>query len=251
MVIETGYGGSIDPGGAVVVHGGDDQTFVMTPEGTAPVGAYFEGVGDPGDWSGTTIMMDRWEAHTFTPTLEFEATQVSLPMMKSPTGDPGTVHVYIRATDIDGHPTGSDLAEGSFAGSDLGFAAFGWNTVPFVESVVLHAGTKYAVIVCAPDSGESAFVVWAYEEGNGYPTGNPEESVDGGASWMVPYEGVDHHDHPFDCRYGEPYYVAGIFVDSEMLDVGPYGPGEVVEYTFEDVMADHTIQVWFSRYYYE
>lgn len=251
MVIITGPGGTIDPGGAVVVHGGDDQVFTMVPEGVAP-GASFVGVGDPGDWSGTTIMMDRWEAHTFTPTLEFEATQVSLPMMKSATGDPGTVHVYIRATDIDGHPTGSDLAEGSFAGSDLGSVAFGWNTVPFVESVVLHAGEKYAVIVCAPDSGESAFVVWAYEEGNGYPTGNPEESVNGGVSFTVPYEGIDDHDHPFTFDTGSGYYyVEGIYVDDVCVDPTAYEVGEVVTYTFHAVAADHTIQVHFSEAYLE
>ena len=250
MVIETGYGGSIDPGGAVVVHGGDDQTFVMTPEGTAPVGAYFEGVGDPGDWSGVSIMLDRWEAQTFRPTANFTAWGVSLPMMRY--GAPGIVFVTLHDTDINGHPTAPNIAVGYFdADSELSNSEFNWYWVGFDSPVDLISGVKYAIVVDALDSGESAYVVWAYEEGNGYPTGNPEESVDGGASWMVPYEGVDHHDHPFDCRYGEPYYVAGIFVDSEMLDIGPYGPGEVVEYTFEDVMADHTIQVWFSRYYYE
>lgn len=251
MVIVEGPGGTINPGGAVVVHGGRDQTFVMTPDGGAPSGAYFRGVGPEGEWSATTIMLDRWEAQTFTPTITFTASGVRLPLSRS--GFPGYVYVTIRPTDGElGHPYTPDIAWGNFnADTELGDGAYGWYWCPFESDIELLAGTEYAIIVECRESPEGTAVYWAYEGGNGYPTGHPEESVNGGVAWTVPYEGEDDHDHPFDFRADTYFYVDQIWVDGTLVDATHHEIGEVVEYTFTDVMADHTIEVHFSESYPE
>ena len=120
-----------------------------------------------------------WEAQTFTPAANHNLCYVRLKLYRS--GTPGNVTVAIKATDGLGHPTGPDLAAGSFNGNALTTSSSGeWVTVWMVTPVALAAGTKYAVIVEA-----NANTVYWRRDGSSptYAGGNREYSADGGVSW--------------------------------------------------------------------
>jgi hypothetical protein len=120
-----------------------------------------------------------WEAQTFTTVGAHTLRFVRLKVYRS--GTPGNITIAIKATDGLGHPTGPDLAVGSFNGNIITATSPGeWITVWLVTPVNLAAATKYAIIVEA----NANTLYWRSDNtAPAYAGGNREYSTDNGVSW--------------------------------------------------------------------
>lgn len=122
-----------------------------------------------------------WKAQTFTVgATAHTVTSVVLRMAR--VGSPGILTVSIRDTDVNGHPTGSDLTSGTIDAN--GFTTAGdWYEIVLTE-YALSANTKYA-IVCRALSAvyPTSYVNWRQDSTNPYAGGNRENSVDSGGTW--------------------------------------------------------------------
>jgi hypothetical protein len=159
------------------------SNYIFTTEQTAPnysiLQTYYEQGIDNWAFYGAT-----WQAQTFTTSepINYTVTIISLKMYRA--GNPGTVTVSIRATDTNGHPSGSDLTSGSLNGNsfttDTNGAWYNFTLTPYTLSQL----TKYAIVVRATAGGSSNYVVWigAYSSGT-YPYGNAEYSTTSGSTW--------------------------------------------------------------------
>lgn len=103
---------------------------------------------------------DGWLAQTFTVGgTGHTITSVKLKLYRY--GSPGIVMVSIRATDVEGKPTGADLTSGTTNGNTLPTGApYEWRGIALTE-IELSPNTKYA-IVCkpAPNGNGSNLVYW-------------------------------------------------------------------------------------------
>ncbi len=134
-----------------------------------------------------------WKAQTFSVgTLgdneSFRVTSVKLKLFRDG-ADVGDVVVSIRATDVDGKPTGDDLSNGTFNGNDLTASDSGeWREVN-LSSYVLSPSTKYAVVVRI--NGSSDIGLRYYSGDSGYGGGNVAYSSNAGVGWSA-YSETDY-----------------------------------------------------------
>ncbi len=143
------------------------------------------------DDGNANIADDAWEAQTFTSSITHIVTSVKLYLSRS--GSPGTVTVSIRATLAD-IPTGADLASGTTSGNSI--TGTEWREITFSAGALVIAGTKYAIVVRAPDGVKwSNYLNWRRQQSNPYANGSRSSSTDSGASWA---EAADH-----DCLFEE------------------------------------------------
>ncbi|WP_324664252.1 hypothetical protein VLL09_04825 [Dehalococcoides mccartyi] len=125
-----------------------------------------------------------WLAQTFT-TDGIGYTILGVRVMLYRTSTIGTITVAIKATDVNGHPTGADLVSATIDGSitdaiqtensgefyDLMFAA-GYALAPL---------TKYAIVLTV----SSGTIYWRYNSSGSYAGGNREHSTNSGGSWTA------------------------------------------------------------------
>lgn len=98
-------------------------------------------------------------------------------------GSPGTITVSIRATDVNGHPTGADLTSGVTDGNTLPTATLEWREILLTE-YTLSANTKYAIVVRAPSGNPTNYPKWrCVSPSPTYDGGNCEQSLNSGGSW--------------------------------------------------------------------
>ncbi|MBA7644892.1 hypothetical protein ES703_52639 [subsurface metagenome] len=124
-----------------------------------------------------------WLAQTFVPSISHRINMVKLEVCKW--GTPPTVTVGIRATDGEGHPTGSDLCSGTFSPSGLPTCPIGHDPreIPLGAGYDLVADTKYAIVL-RTGGNASNYCGWCCQYGGDpYPQGSRETSEDSGLSW--------------------------------------------------------------------
>jgi hypothetical protein len=125
---------------------------------------------------------DFWQGQTFTPRAAHTVESVKLRMYR--VGSPGTVTVSIKATDVDGHPTGGDLASGTTDGDMLPVEYSGeWREVSLGAGAALDADAKYAIVVRALGGDQNDYVRCRWSGPGPYPRGAHEFSSDAGATW--------------------------------------------------------------------
>ncbi|MCJ7759591.1 hypothetical protein MUP59_00410, partial [Candidatus Bathyarchaeota archaeon] len=134
----------------------------------------------------STVMYDiNWTAQTFT-TGATAHTITSVRLLLYRGGSPGTCIVSIKATNVtDGHPTGSDLTNGTIDGNSLTDNPAGvWYRITFTE-YMLNASTKYAIVVQAPDGNAyNNALYWLIDSTTPtYADGIFEYSFDSGSTW--------------------------------------------------------------------
>jgi len=136
-----------------------------------------------GDDSNNTMYGSNWYAQTFTPSVAHKIASVKLKLYRS--GSPGTVTVSIRATDGNGHPTGSDLCSGTINGNGLTTSTSGaWYEITLGSGYDLSAGTKYAIVVRAPNGNPSNRLYWRRDRSSPtYAGGCWESSTNNGSTW--------------------------------------------------------------------
>ena len=152
-----------------------------------------------GDNSAGSFWGNYWEAQTFTvQATGHTVTSVKLKLSRG--GSPGTVTVSIRATNVEGYPTGPDLTSGTINGNTLSTKQItSWCEI-FLTEYALNANTKYAIVVRAPNGSSSNYLYW-WADGSSptYAGGIWEWSGNSGSSWI----GVSSNDHIFEV-WGNP-----------------------------------------------
>jgi hypothetical protein len=126
---------------------------------------------------------DLWDAQTFTAVGTHKLSSVKLLLYR--TGSPGTLTVSIKATDVNGHPTGPDLAVGATNANTLPYlVSYEWREIIFDPPIWVTNGVKYAIVIRALDGNTANDVRWRADETSPmYTDGNLEYSQDGGATW--------------------------------------------------------------------
>ena len=130
------------------------------------------------------IINDRyWFAQTFTPTEGHRVISVKLKLFRL--GNPGTVTVGIRTTDVNGHPTDADLCSGTINGNTLTTHTLGaWYEITLGIGYALNADTKYAIVVRVPNGDNDNRISWRSEDNSPtYAGGCGEYSLNSGSSW--------------------------------------------------------------------
>lgn len=134
-----------------------------------------------------TLLVPFWRAQTFTPATTHTITEVRLHLHR--VGTIGDVTVSIRATDVDGHPTGDDLTSGTYDGDTLRMevspqlGALEWITIP-LTSYNLSAGKKYAIVVRIAGGDVDNKLCYGVDESSPtYTDGCFEYSGDLGVNW--------------------------------------------------------------------
>lgn len=136
-----------------------------------------------GDIGSADIYGAVWRGQTFTPSTAHKITSVKLLLFRS--GSPGTVTVSIRATDVNGHPTGADLCSGTTDGNTLPTASpYEWREITLGAGYDLVASTQYAIVVRATSGDASNILWWRVDSPSPtYAGGCSETSTDSGVTW--------------------------------------------------------------------
>ena len=152
-----------------------------------------------GDNGQDDIWGTQWDAQTFTPSIAHKITSVKLKLYRQ--GLPDTITVGITATDINGHPTGSDLCSGTIDGNTLTDVSPGeWYEITLGAGYNLIANTKYAIVVKALSGDAANCVSWRYNSIDPtYAGGCYEVTYNSGSTW----EGDETADFMFE-EWGEP-----------------------------------------------
>jgi len=125
---------------------------------------------------------DFWQSETFTPREAHTVTELKLRMYRL--GSPGTLTVSIKATDVDGKPTGADLADGTTDGDTLPLLYAGEERVITLGAgAALSASTKYAIVVRALTGDNDNYVRWRHSATKVYPRGSHWFSSDAAVTW--------------------------------------------------------------------
>src|SRR3990167_3611749 len=123
-----------------------------------------------------------WRATNFTAGSSYSMTAAGLWLYK--VGSPaGTVTVHLRATDVTGKPTGSDLASGTIAVSSIATTPGDIYEVTFGTPYDVSSGTKYAIVVNW-DGSDVVTILFRYDS----PVSGPPriDSADSGSTWGTP-----------------------------------------------------------------
>lgn len=144
-----------------------------------------------------------WRGQTFTPAEAHTIKSVKLLLWRLST--PGTLTVSIRATDVNGHPTGADLCSGTTNGNTLPTGSpYEWREITFGAGADLSASVKYAIVVSAIGGTGTKKVEWQYDASNStYSGGCYEYSSNSGSTWSS----ITTRDCMFE-EWGDPALVA-------------------------------------------
>ena len=173
-----------------------------------------------------------WLAQTFTTDVSgYTILGVRVMLYRSSTI--GTITVSLKATDVNGHPTGADLAlatiDGSIADAIQTETSGDFYDFMFAAGYALSPTTKYAIVL----SVSSDAIYWRYNTSGLYAGGNREHSTNSGSSWTS----YASHDYMFQT------------IKTEMGDVDPFpavpavGDGLYVG----NISQFDTVRLWVNR----
>jgi hypothetical protein len=148
-----------------------------------------------GDSPFSTIVINAandWTFQSFTTTVGYSLTRVDFYLSKGAGDNVGNISIRVYAVDGAGKPTGSALASGTIADSDVpesGSPGPDWITCTFSSSVNLSSATKYAIQINAPSCSASDVLYVSYDDdglgASDFAGGDQGWSTDGGSSWNV------------------------------------------------------------------
>jgi len=187
----------------------------------------------------------RWNAQTFTPATSHTIISVKLKLYRA--FFPGTVTVSIRATDVNGKPTGADLAVGTTDGNTLDISPnYEWREISLGNGTYLIAGTLYAIVVRAVNGVPGKQLHWRIIAGSSYDVyvnGRFAQSLDSGVSWAFGDTKVDFMFEDWGGTAGSTYHVYPTDPTIRVSSiVHRYGRGVYnMEMKFGDVTADFNV----------
>jgi hypothetical protein len=180
--------------------------------GNAQCGYEYYNVGADGGYS---VYGAVWRAQSFTaPAYSHKLTSVKLKLYRVST--PGTLTVSIKATDVNGKPTGADLTSGTLDGNAMTTDTGGaWYTCAMTELLLLN-GVKYAVVIRALTGDSTHAVCWVADgTSSTYADGDLEASGDSGATWTA----YDGYDYMFEVWGNDNFAVADSGAGTEVLSI--------------------------------
>ena len=130
-----------------------------------------------------------WLAQTFTVGASNIIVSSALVYIRTYLSGSDTGYMYIKATDVDGKPTGSVLAYAAVVWP-TGWGVYSWKEGTFATPVVLTASTKYALIITR--NLTAGLIYWRYDNTSAtYDGGQRITSSNGGTSWTVDENSTD------------------------------------------------------------
>ena len=127
-----------------------------------------------------------WLAQTFTPATTHDITRVEINCTVAGGVTGGYVEMGIRATDVNGKPTGTDLVNVTVAASAIGADTGIWFSFNFTSNPTLTADTMYAIVVRTSPSGTFFYgLKWWYSGANPYADGTYASSNNNGSTWTL------------------------------------------------------------------
>lgn len=137
---------------------------------------------DVGDEGLTQAQGDFVQGQSFTPVVSHTITSLKLEMYRH--GSPGTIAIGIKATDVDGKPTGEDLCAGSTDGDTLPAVYAGEKReITLGAGAAVTAGVKYAATIKAAGGDNENYVRCLFKRPAPYPRGAHLYSSDNGVTW--------------------------------------------------------------------
>jgi hypothetical protein len=144
-------------------------------------------IGDDGGFPGGGNL---WKCQTFTVgnsgnNVSHYIKSVKLKLYR--TGSPGTMIVGIRATNVTGYPIGNDLTNGTIDGNTLTTDSGGlWYQINFTTPYALSQGTKYAIVVRAPNAAVNNQFTWRFDSTSPtYSGGSYINGQNSGTTWSI------------------------------------------------------------------
>lgn len=138
-----------------------------------------------GDDTSNNVYGTTWIAQTFTVgSSAISAMNVRLKVYR--VGSPGTITVSIKAVDVNGLPTGSDLTSETLSGDNLTTSTSGeWRSFE-IDAYSLTASTKYAIVVRATTGTSSNKLCLLSDDSSPtYTSGSMINSSDSGSTWTA------------------------------------------------------------------
>lgn len=163
------------------------------------------------DWKGQTFTIGTTGTNE-----SFYISKVVLNLARKAGSTIGNVIVSIRAVDAAGLPTGSDLTAITFNGDSLSTSQ--QSETFYLPEYKLEAGTKYAIILRAPEGDDANnYITWRRDGSSASYSGGAEvESANSGTTWS---EDTD------DCFYFEVWGNSAVLNVSRSDGLTKEGPG--------------------------
>ena len=131
------------------------------------------------------ITGNNWFGQTFTTntTIPHTITQIKAKIYR--VGSPGTLTANIYQVS-GGVPTGQEIGTGDISGDALTTDTAGaWYSITLDEEIALQTGTIYAVVLEARNGTSEDYVLWRYDNADGYADGTEVTSTNGGSTWSA------------------------------------------------------------------
>lgn len=151
---------------------------IVTPEGDPEIKTFF-------DWFynyAYSYYGNNWRGQTFITPHAFICDKVELMMRRAGSLPPWTFTMALRETDIDGKPTGEDIATKSIDFETVGIE-YHWHEFIFDTPVLLQANTKYSLVFRLSRGTGSKKALGRASSIASYPNGDYVKSTDSGVSW--------------------------------------------------------------------
>lgn len=133
-----------------------------------------------------------WGGQTFTTSTDYILKSIELRMARVASDtDVGAVIVSLRATDVNGRPSGEDLVAGMLYSDDITHTTKGWEEFTLDTPYKLSSSTKYAIIVRTANSTYPGIYLGFEDGGNIYADGTKVYSEDSGETWADPTGELD------------------------------------------------------------
>lgn len=130
----------------------------------------------------TTFYGAEWAAQTFTPSTTH--TIISMRFWLLRVGSPGTVSLVIKAVDVDGKPTGADLASGTTNGNNFS-TSIREEEITLGAGTKLTASTKYVSILKATSGDASNLCQVRIDLSGTYAGGGTVWTYNSGVDWTL------------------------------------------------------------------
>jgi hypothetical protein len=144
----------------------------------------YESYNDNSDDTSSGYYSVFWVAQTFLTTIEHTISAVKLKLtLVRGGGIQQPIIISIRATDVNGHPSGPDLTSTSIDGTMI--TATDWYNIALPE-LSISKNTMYAIVVRSPTATITNYSNWRSNSSSStYSNGKYENSIDSGVTWIA------------------------------------------------------------------
>lgn len=168
------------------ISGAPPNSIIIPPP--LPYKDNYSGPGNPACYL-TLNNVDDWAGQSFTASQKYNFARVDLWIKKGSGSVVGDVLVELYGVDGNGHPDGPMLNSGVIPNADIS-EDYAWVTCYLnamrLTPYIVSSATKYCLVVHGAGFTEVHILYWQCGgDGSGYPNGDQEWSINGGATWST------------------------------------------------------------------